>query len=92
MPKVTPEVLDWNKQWYPVHAVEDLDTSKAHAITLLGIVYEDVMSQDYAAGKMLVVQAGNVLSNEVHPACLLDSADSAAFTPEALCCFLQCSE
>lgn len=36
MPKVTPEVLDWNKQWYPVHAVEDLDTSKAHAITLLG--------------------------------------------------------
>lgn len=55
MPKVTPEVLDWNKQWYPVHAVEDLDTSKAHAITLLGIVYKDVMSQNYAAGKMLVV-------------------------------------
>lgn len=36
MPKVTPEVLDWNKQWYPVHAVRDLDPTKPHPVTLLG--------------------------------------------------------
>ncbi len=37
MPKVTPEVLDWNKQWYPVHAVRDLDPTKPHPVTLLGL-------------------------------------------------------
>ena len=37
MPKVTPEVLDWNKQWYPVHASKDLDPAKPHSITLLGL-------------------------------------------------------
>ena len=37
MPQVTPEVLDWNKQWYPVHAVRDLDPTKPHPVTLLGL-------------------------------------------------------
>lgn len=36
MPKVTPDVLDWNKQWYPVHASKDLDPAKPHSITVLG--------------------------------------------------------
>lgn len=36
IPKVTPELLDWTKQWYPVQAVQNLDPAKPHSITLLG--------------------------------------------------------
>ena len=38
MPKTTPETLDWSKQWYPVHATQDLDPTRPHAIKLLGLL------------------------------------------------------
>ncbi|KAL3146814.1 hypothetical protein ABBQ38_014791 [Trebouxia sp. C0009 RCD-2024] len=38
------EPLNWTKQWYPVHAVVDLDPARPHAVNLLGkelVVWND---------------------------------------------------
>lgn len=45
IPKVTSEVLDWNKQWYPVQAVQNLDPAKPHSITLLGMSVETTLAR-----------------------------------------------
>lgn len=49
-------MLDWNKQWYPVQAVQNLDPAKPHSITLLGMFVETTLVKSTTAQRAEAVQ------------------------------------